>query len=216
MVATNTRGNSPASLASAPFTPSVASCANGRTVCVVGDTGPGGGTVFYVSNSAFTETDAPCGSGCKYLEVAPADWNGSGTSDPALPWETGSCANQDVGANGTELGSGFANTAAITLACPEANGGQSNLAARAASTYAPTVGSVVVSGWFLPSLDELAALDTSGLDVVTRPNTYWSSSQWESGRTFVAHTWYFADGGGSAPLLGSKAFAFSVRPIRAF
>ena len=46
------------------------SCALGGT-CAVGDTGPGGGIVFYVATSAFTSTGSDCGSSCRYLEVAP-------------------------------------------------------------------------------------------------------------------------------------------------
>jgi len=36
--------------------------------------GPGGGTVFYYSEVAFTELGAACGSQCHYLEFAPLDW----------------------------------------------------------------------------------------------------------------------------------------------
>jgi hypothetical protein len=46
-------------------------CALGGT-CVVGDKGPGGGVVFYVSSNTFSASSA-CGSGCKYLEAAPTD-----------------------------------------------------------------------------------------------------------------------------------------------
>jgi hypothetical protein len=55
-------------------------------VCQVGDTGPGGGTVFYVNDSGFncgpnhTATGSPTGGKCNYLEAAPADW--SGGEDP--------------------------------------------------------------------------------------------------------------------------------------
>jgi hypothetical protein len=54
------------------------SCANGGT-CVVGDTGPGGGIVFYVHDDAddlFTSTGSDCGSNCRYLEMAPNDFAG--------------------------------------------------------------------------------------------------------------------------------------------
>jgi len=52
-------------------------CALGGT-CVVGDKGPGGGVVFFVSSSTFSASSA-CGSGCKYLEAAPTDLT-------AAPW----------------------------------------------------------------------------------------------------------------------------------
>ena len=42
--------------------------------CALGDTGPGGGKVFYVATNQFT-----CGvtlmAKCLYLEAAPAGWN---------------------------------------------------------------------------------------------------------------------------------------------
>jgi hypothetical protein len=56
-------------------------------VCSLGDTGPGGGTVFYVSAAGFncgpnhTSTGSPTGGLCNYLEAAPANW--SGGQDPA-------------------------------------------------------------------------------------------------------------------------------------
>ena len=49
------------------------SCAAGGR-CAVGDTGPGGGTVFYVASSQFTSIGSACGTACRYLEVAPVGW----------------------------------------------------------------------------------------------------------------------------------------------
>ena len=51
----------------------------------VGDTGPGGGIVFYVSASDFTSTDSTCGAVCRYLEAAPNTWSG-GVEDPYQLW----------------------------------------------------------------------------------------------------------------------------------
>ena len=49
-------------------------CATGGS-CIVGDTGPGGGKVFYVraDGGTFTSTGSDCGTACKYLEAAPTD-----------------------------------------------------------------------------------------------------------------------------------------------
>ena len=58
-------------------------CATGGT-CVVGDTGPGGGVVFYVAAANFTSTGSDCNTACKYLEAAPVDL---GTND--IPWVPG-------------------------------------------------------------------------------------------------------------------------------
>jgi hypothetical protein len=58
-------------------------CAQGGS-CSVGDAGPGGGTVFYVS-AGFT-----CGenysSTCKYMEAAPASWYPDATDKPSNNW----------------------------------------------------------------------------------------------------------------------------------
>jgi hypothetical protein len=54
-------------------------------VYTVGDTGPGGGIVFYVSASDFTSTDSTCGAVCRYLEAAPNTWSG-GVEDPSQLW----------------------------------------------------------------------------------------------------------------------------------
>ena len=56
-------------------------------VCQVGDTGPGGGTIFYVNDAGFncgpnhTATGSPTNGKCNYLEFAPPTWNGQ-VGDP--------------------------------------------------------------------------------------------------------------------------------------
>jgi hypothetical protein len=47
-------------------------CATGGT-CEIGDTGPGGGKVFYVSATNFASTGSDCNTACKYLEAAPVE-----------------------------------------------------------------------------------------------------------------------------------------------
>jgi hypothetical protein len=53
----------------------------------IGDTGPGGGTIFYETSTAFA-----CGptlsETCNYLEAAPSNWFG-GDEDPRISWSTG-------------------------------------------------------------------------------------------------------------------------------
>lgn len=61
-----------------------ASCQNGGT-CVLGDVGPGLGTVFYVAATPFA-----CGTAtCSYLEAAPAGWRSGVATDPQLRWNLG-------------------------------------------------------------------------------------------------------------------------------
>ena len=221
--ATNARGNSAPSLASAAVTPSAPSCANGRAVCVVGDTGPGGGKVFYVLGGSETVPGAACGLGCRYLEAAPVDWNGApGSGDPSRAWGGGggaatTCSTTSIaGATSTGIGAGFANTVAIMAGCPSTDplNAQSAPAALAASTYAPTVNGVVVTGWFLPSRDELNLLDVSGVGGLAPNGHYWSSSQ-------SSPTYAWGQSAGAPPWDDSQgAFIKSatdrVRAVRAF
>ncbi|MCX6386970.1 MAG: hypothetical protein NTV40_10155, partial [Solirubrobacterales bacterium] len=212
VVATNARGDSAASGPSDAVT---------AGFWVVGNTGPGGGKVFYASSGTFTETSAACGSSCRYLEAAPVDWNGApGSGDPALAWGGGggsatTCSNKDIsGATGTAIGSGFANTAAIMAVCSAASGDDSAPAALAASTYEPTVGGAVVTGWFLPSRDELNALDVSYVGGLTPHDGYWSSSQYHADIAWFQLVGY--DGEANWQAYDGKELDSHVRAVRAF
>jgi len=207
--ATNALGDSVASVASAAATP--------RT-WNVGDDGPGGGKVFYAPGGTFTETGAACGSSCRYLEAAPAGWDPDGSPDPRLRWGAGNgeqkmsqrqCSYRFI-VTRTALGSGFANTAAILDECPRADydDDRSAPAAYAASTYAPTVNGLVVTGWFLPSIDELVQLDDSAVGGLRRGGFYWSSSQVNAGLARALRK--------REDPCCAKYWDLSVRPIRAF
>ena len=149
---------SPASSSAASTSPAP-SCADGG-VCVLGDTGPGGGVVFYVASTPWGTADpfsAPgtvCDDNCLYLEAAqtnqgPTAWCASGP---------GSASGFYVDAPGTVIGSGYLNTQAMlgTTNSPPTTicaGG----AAQVAST--PTGG---LTDWYLPAEDELVALYQAG------------------------------------------------------
>ena len=220
VVATSAIGNSVASAASGAVTP--ASCAAGG-VCVVGDIGRGGGTVFYAPGAAFTEAGTACFESCHYLEVAPAPgWSSGGSSDPTYQWGggngtvVGSCSNWSISdASGTAIGSGRANTAAIITACPDPSGNGSAPAARAAWNYVPTVGGVSITGWFLPSKDEAMALDASDVGGLTYHHEYWTSSQ-SSTPGFEANNAFYQWIGYPGQQGDDKYQSFHVRPIRAF
>jgi hypothetical protein len=127
---------------------------------LIGDTGPGGGIVFYDAGSV-----QPWG---RYLEAAPNTWNG-GRADPARPW----CDTIELidGTFGTAIGTGKTNTDNMVAggACTL---GAANSVRGYASPGAPK------GSWFLPSKDELNQLylqrtvvgGFAGVD-------YWSSSQ---------------------------------------
>jgi hypothetical protein len=127
-----------------PFTSAerTLTCAEGGD-CALGDTGPGGGLIFYVSASGFncgasySSTGSPTGGLCHYLEVAKKTWYG-GTADPVLQYSTYSAIPDasltamisaglengwELTASGgstviTDLGRGFKNTTILLAAEP--------------------------------------------------------------------------------------------------
>lgn len=147
----------PEQVSSSPPAPS---CANGGIACLIGDVGPGGGTVFYVATTPFD-----CGptrsESCLYLEAAPARWNGD-ASDPSRSWakypysyEVVNNPSSPETASATGIGWGYRNTRAIIL---QGNTEAATSAAALADSYAPSVGGVMVDDWYLPSKDELTQM----------------------------------------------------------
>ena len=161
---------------------------------VPGDVGPSGGFVFYVNPNYATD-------GWRYLEAAPFD------QSAGAPW--GCFRHAIAGARGTAVGTGRKNTSDIVLAC---NDPQS-----AAALCANLVVNGV-TGWFLPSRDELALMYTNlkatGVtDFGTRGSadnfSYWASTQ---ATTDMAHHIDFADAGRQH--YDDKDFPRRVRAIR--
>jgi len=197
-------------------------CATGGT-CAVGDTGPGGGVVFYVYASNFTSTGSTCNTTCKYLEAAPANWLAGTTGDPLRSWATNVNSNQTTavsGADGTAIGSGYQNSRDILAQT-------GNVAASSAAVLAREYGGGSKSDWFLPSKDELnelckyARTQTTGDTAVICDNTgtlrvgfsdsvYWSSSEGGNNRAWAQ----VFDSGLQGN--GAKSSAYYVRPVRAF
>ncbi len=198
-------------------------CAPLISVCAVGDTGPGGGIVFYVASSPFTQTGATgsmCTNACKYLEAAPTNWL-SDAGDPTRTWSA--VANQETavtGADATDIGSGYQNSLDIVA---QSGNEPASSAAVLARNY--TTGSK--SDWFLPSnleLNELckyARTQTTGDTSVACASSgtlragfaaggYRSSSE---GLAFTA--WYQRFNYGDQFNVNKDA-TFYVRPVRAF
>jgi hypothetical protein len=131
----------------------------------VGDRGPGGGIVFYVSATYFTSTGSTCNTTCKYLEVAPATWQSAGASvsnDLTYVWspDTSPPTGQDAVTEGTQslfageklnwkIGEGFYNTSVMKVL------GGTSPAQAAVLAYA---GNSVAGQWFIPSMNELNEL----------------------------------------------------------
>ena len=182
----------------------------------IGDTGSGGGKVFYISPSGFncgptfSATGSPDGGKCYYLEAAPSTWSG-GAGDPPISWSTG--ANQRVavlGARETAIGSGYKNSLAIAAQ-------DRNDAATSAAVAAQGYRGGSKTDWYLPSKDELNALFINRV-AAGATGGYWSSSEYTEGgawdQGFVDGAQGVADD--PAPARPGKGQTTPVRPIRAF
>ena len=190
-----TASPSPSATVASPTVSNASSlgCANPGGTCVVGDTGPGGGKVFYIQNG--TKLGA-----WKYLEVAPSTWNGE--NEPAVPWCPATVSNLGTA---TLAGTGSANTQKIVSQCSDANSDFS-VAAKIASNYRGGG----KTDWFLPSKDELSLLfeNRTLLGKVLNAAPYWSSSQASS---LTSWSLDLTTGAASADENGFDRY---VRPIR--
>jgi uncharacterized repeat protein (TIGR02543 family) len=190
---------------------------SGGGICALGDTGPGGGIVFYVhedDDDMFSSTGSDCASSCRYLEVAPVGWStttgcykeGTSTTDPECVWSGVTSVEIGAAAKGTAVGSGYSNTLAMVA--------QSNTAGRAATVTWNYVNNGK-SDWYLPSSGELAQLNARrAASGVCTTCYYWSSTELNNWRAWGL---FFGDNGGYAYHY-NKAHTYGqpVRPIRAF
>ena len=167
---------------------------------MVGDVGPGGGTIFYVDMSR--------AAGSQFWEV--------GSDLGTAVW---GCSGTDISGTGMAIGTGATNTGLINVGC-----GTAGIAARVAS--APAGG---FSDWFLPSKDELNQLckyartqSTAVADQAVQceptgtllpgfaSGFYWSSSQFNTSNAWFQSLYDGYQG------YGLKNFSLRVRPVRAF
>ena len=134
-------------------------CQSGKRPCAVGDTGPGGGIVFYAKAAGFK-----CGptwsATCKNMEVAPSGWGGA--TDPTAKmfnvkttnisdmWSGSGMPNDYESTNGTYLGRGYQNTLRLIAY----DDGSTANAAGGARAYAGGG----LNDWYLPSWPEMHAL----------------------------------------------------------
>jgi hypothetical protein len=136
----------------------------------VGQTGPGGGIVFYAASAKFSSPGSACNNSCKYLEVAPSNWQSGGVSvaddnqNYIYSNNTTVASAQDNTTAGTQsglsngpvvekfnwrIGQGFYNTSVMKVS------GATSTAQAAVLAYA---GSSVAGQWFIPSMNELNEL----------------------------------------------------------
>lgn len=235
ITATNAAGSTTQKFTLTVLTPT---CAQGGA-CVVGDRGPGGGIVYYVSASNFTSNGSACGAACKYLEVAPSTWQSGGVSvsdDAEYAWPQSGTTGQNITTAGSEsgfpyekfnwkIGQGFYNTSLM--------GSAASPMLAAVLGYA---GKSVAGQWFIPSMNELNELCKYARGQITGVLTvactsagtlkstanvgsdlggfvadvYWSSS--EGNATSVWAQWLSS----GTQTTGGKHSTVPVRPIRAF
>lgn len=177
------------------------SLAGGGKIYEIGDEGPGGGIVFYVSEDGFDVYDGKgCVTVCHYLEM----------SKNTLGIMTWLPENKSV-ATVSSLGYGKSNTYKIINTYTSENKTSSNCAAYACSLYKTET--TEEGEWFLPSKDELNLLYKAMRDRVladARDIYFWSSSSDNNG-----YAW------GQGFSVGNqfdyrKLYTNSVRAIRAF
>lgn len=159
----------------------------------VGEVGPGGGIVFYVSPQVFASPGSNCGNNCKYFEVTTADIPNT------HPW----CSNNDgfIGATESRIGMGMSNTTKADLVCTSG-------AIQLAADYSQNK----INDWHLPSKDELNLLANISKSVgVFRPGLYSSSTESDS-----SSAWSQISEINGFVISCSKTISLWVRPVRAF
>ena len=132
-----------------------AECADSGINCTVGDVGPGGGKIFYAAATPFScPSVAGDNATCKYLEVAPDDWNGAAGDAANLRWSAPlnpTVAVTNIALN--QIGQGRINASRILAAQAPATRDTPN-SVRKVSDYRGGA----KSDWFLPSFYELYEL----------------------------------------------------------
>jgi hypothetical protein len=210
-------------------------CVDGGT-CVLGEVGPGGGNIFYVSNTGFdcgptySSTGSPTGGQCHYLEAAPKTWDG-GTTDGRRSWaDVASSTSVDVpgisndsSVSLTNFGLGYKNSIALTTY---------NSSTVTAGPAARAYRGGSKSDWYLPASGELhqmikwakglGASDSSVCGGTGTLNTlpaqgfiedqYFSSSEYNATLAWSEHP----AACGTSPREKDNAHLYLMRPIRAF
>lgn len=179
-------------------------------ICNVGDTSPSGGTIFYKSVSAFTETGTACASNCFYLEYAPLNWMGSSSEGPYNFFQNSVgpvYASSLIAGTLSAIGTGYNNTSLLIAA------GDNVGAPSRARAYAGPNGNTT-GQWFVPSQNEINALyDSTAKSLSTfNPSDYHTSTQASAGSCRSIN---FANRSNNTQNC-SVNNPYRLRPIRAF
>lgn len=190
-------------------------CDGNTVACEVGDTGPGGGTIFYVEpdSDGFASEALECIAGCRYLEAAATSgsniWYDLGLEEEGFMWSGNTTYYALI--TDIEIGAGYKNTLDMIGIVGAGTVG----AASAARDYQGGG----KNDWYLPSLTELERLHLS--NVANINDAYWSSSEDscsneisnECGRKAQASG---GENGAFESGSNNKETPLKVRPIRAF
>ena len=187
------------SFATYNYSSAATTCATGGT-CSIGQTGPGGGLIFITPTTSGNTTG-------KYFEAAPAGWSGTGI-DPVAAFC--SVASIHSGALGTAIGTGEANSNAISSDC--------------IVSASDTVTALVLNGkddWFMPSFNELKEMYTSlhkaspSLGGFSNDN-YWSSTDDATTAGYALQGWFGSSDGITGWGITNETQSYKYRPVRSF
>ena len=157
------------------------------TIYNIGDNGPAGGKVFYITDG-----------GIHGLEAAPIDQAGGYATGLGAAW---GCMGGLIGTSAA-VGAGAANTLSIVTSCYEFN-----IAAKIAHAYSLNG----FTDWYLPSKGELQLLDAQKAVVGLFYNGfYWSSTESDSSTVWSQNPY------DDSTYAWSKNVALIVRAIRTF
>jgi hypothetical protein len=172
----------------------------------LGDTGPAGGIVFYVT-----------AGGSRGLEAAPTD------HITGIRWDSVDNSSTDTGAIADGVGVGDMNT---TLIIAETGGDPGTYAAGIASNLVVTHSGVDYDDWYLPSKFELNLMwinladsdgngTNSGVGDPENLGGFASSFYWSSSQISDNFAWFQSFGNGIYEE-GFKSISLRVRAVRAF
>lgn len=191
-------------------------CAQGG-ICIIGDTGPGGGIVFFVKQVGSFEESITVSGG-----IGPRTYTAALTSSQqaALPFDYlefaptgrggGTWGTNGAITNNTSLliGAGESNTDDILLT-------QTGVAADNAARYAKDYVNNGRTDWFLPSYHELLLMMLR-VKLGTFPTSYFPDGLWASSTGGDNTTAYYSALGQLQGNVNRLATTPGVRPIRAF
>jgi hypothetical protein len=190
---TNSVGATPATIRYASTGASSGACASGGT-CLIGDTGPGGGIVFYDAGSQQ--------SWGRYLEIAKSGWNGAG--ETTARWCSSALASTALNVLTDGIGQGLANSTTIASACGEG-----------AAFISRNYNGGGKTNWYLPTPAEFSLMYSSrGVIDLSQSLIIWLSTEPNDANK----NWVGVVGALSSPGTGgnNKNDILTFRPIRAF